>query len=82
MINKIRDGDGDRTVTCLHIFILIVFLTAPVEVGAVGDCPKCCNVRASNEGSRRFHNHREGPYTMDFYGLDASTSAFTFKTLY
>ena len=78
MINKIRDGDGDRTVTCLHIFILIVFLTAPVEVGAVGDCPKCCNVRASNEDFTIIEKAPANSSTMDFSGLDAPT----FKTLY
>ena len=35
--------------------------------------------RASNEGSRRFQNHGEGPY--DGYWLKAPTSTFTFKTL-
>ena len=37
--------------------------------------------RASNEGSRRFHNHRESCYTRAFSWLKVPTSAFTFKTL-
>ena len=35
--------------------------------------------RASNEGSRRFHNHGEGPGA--FFWLKAPTCALTLKTL-
>ena len=37
--------------------------------------------RASNEGSRRFHNHRESCYTRAFSWLKVPISDFTFKTL-
>ena len=36
-------------------------------------------LRASNDGLRRFHNHNHG--TSDFFWLKEPSSAFTFKTL-
>ena len=42
------------------------FFVQHSQVLALSGCADCCNhrgdIRARNEGSRRFHNHGEGPY--------------------
>ena len=52
--------------------VLLVLAAALVRLGGL-------EARASNEGSRKFHNHEEGPSLLLVETLKVATTTFTFK---